>query len=102
MLLAEEFNNNEKNFEGIYYYPRELYTKGLSIGMKTVMENNGIHPHPFKFVCGMQQCTSQFYNRTQHIEHIENLHNKKYFKLNYDEYLISQVFHNDFKPHRLN
>jgi hypothetical protein len=23
---------------------------------------------------------------------------KKYFKLNYDEYLISQVFHHDFKP----
>jgi hypothetical protein len=38
----------------------------------------------------------------KHFEHIENFHNKKHFKLNYDEYLISQVFHNDFKPHRLN
>jgi hypothetical protein len=63
MLLAEEFNNNERVFEGIYYYPRELQTNDISIGMKVIMENIGIHPHPFKFVCGMQQCTSQFITR---------------------------------------
>jgi hypothetical protein len=50
----------------------------------------------------MKQCTSQFRNKTEHIDHIENFHKKEYFKLNYDEYLISQVFHNDFIPYRIN
>jgi hypothetical protein len=102
LLIAEDFNNNERCFEGIYTYLKELYTKDLIVSMKTILENNGIHPHPFKFVYGMQQCTTQFHNKAQHIEHIENFHKKKYFKLNYEEYLFSQVFHNDFKPHKLN
>jgi hypothetical protein len=70
LLLAQEFNNNEQIFKGIYYYPKELYTKDLSVGMKTVMKENGIHPHPFKYICGMQQCTSQFRNKVEHIEYI--------------------------------
>jgi hypothetical protein len=44
LLLAEDFNNNEKCFEGIYTYPKELYTKDLSVGMKTILKENGIHP----------------------------------------------------------
>jgi hypothetical protein len=42
--------------------------------MKTILEREGIHPHPFKFVCGLQQCTSQFVNKEGHIEHIEEFH----------------------------
>jgi hypothetical protein len=62
--LATVFNNLEEgNFHGIYTYPKELYTKDLSIGMKAVMKQNGIHPYPFKFMCGIQQCTSQFANK---------------------------------------
>jgi hypothetical protein len=54
--LAIDFNNiKEGNFHGINTYPKELYTKDLSIGMKTVLEENSIHPRPFKFVYGMQQ-----------------------------------------------
>jgi hypothetical protein len=41
--LAEEFNNLEKgNFVGNYIYPKELYSKDLNIGMKTILEENGI------------------------------------------------------------
>jgi hypothetical protein len=72
------------------------------VGIKTIREENDIHPHPFKLLCGMQQCISQFNNKSHHIDHIEKFHQKKNFKLNYDEYLISQVFHNDFKPSKLN
>jgi hypothetical protein len=39
----------------------------------------------------MQQRTSQFANKEG-----------QKFRLNYDEFLISQVFHKDFKPSRLN
>jgi hypothetical protein len=102
MLLAEEFNNNERVFEGVYYYPKELQTKDIIIGMKVIMENNGIHPHPFKFVCGMQQCTSQFDNKGQQLDHIEIFHKKQQIRTNLDEYLISQVFHNNFIPSKLN
>jgi hypothetical protein len=38
MLLAEDFNNNEKCFKGIYTYPKKLYTKDLSVGMKTILK----------------------------------------------------------------
>jgi hypothetical protein len=58
--------------------------------MKTIMENNGIHPHPFKYVCGMQQCTSQFDNRGQQLDHLEVFHKRKHIRTNPDEYLISQ------------
>jgi hypothetical protein len=78
--LAIDFNNIEEgNFHDIYTYPKELYTKDLSIGMKTILEDNDIHPHPFKFVCGMQQCSSQFANKEEHIEHIEKFHHKNIF-----------------------
>jgi hypothetical protein len=50
----------------------------------------------------MQQDTTQFDNRVQHIDLIENFHRKEHFKINYAEYLISQVFHNDFHPSRMN
>jgi hypothetical protein len=69
-------------FNGIYTYPKELYTKVLSVGMKKLLEENGIHPHPFKFVCGIQQCTSQFANKEGHIEHIEEFHKRNKFRLN--------------------
>jgi hypothetical protein len=59
-----------RSFDGIDTYPKELYTKDLSVGMKTILEENGIHSHPLKFVCGMQQCISQFKNKSQHIDHI--------------------------------
>jgi hypothetical protein len=60
--------------------------------MKAVLEQNGIHLHPFKFVCGMQQCISQFANKEVHIDHVKFIHENKYFDLNYKEYIISQVF----------
>jgi hypothetical protein len=50
----------------------------------------------------MQQSSSQFGNKAEHIDHIEKFHHKKHFKLNYEEYLLSQVFHNDFIPSRIN
>jgi hypothetical protein len=31
LLLAQDLNNSEQVFEGIYYYPKELSTKDLSI-----------------------------------------------------------------------
>jgi hypothetical protein len=79
--LAEDFNTNEKCFEGIYTYPKELYTKDLIGGMKTILEENDIHSYPFMFVCRMQQRISQFSNKAQYIDHIENFHKKNYFKL---------------------
>jgi hypothetical protein len=100
--MADDFNKTEETFNGIYTYPKELYTEDLSVGMKTILEENGIHPHPFKFVCGMQQCTTQFDNKAQHIDHVEKFYKKEHFKINYDEYLISQVSHNDFHPVKLN
>jgi hypothetical protein len=100
--MADDFNRTEEIFNGIYTYPKELYTKVLSVGMKTILEENGIHLHPFKFVCGMQQSTTQFDNKAQYIDHVEKFHTKEYFKINYDKYLISQVFHNDFHPAKLN
>jgi hypothetical protein len=74
LLLAEDFNNLETGyFNGLYTYPKDLYTKVLSIGMKKVLKENGIHPHPLKFIYGMQQCTSQCANKESHIEHIEDV-----------------------------
>jgi hypothetical protein len=35
------------------------------------------------------------------MEHIENFHKKQQIRTNYEEYLISQVFHNDYIPCRL-
>jgi hypothetical protein len=54
LILAEDFNNLEKGyFNGIYTYPKELYTKDLNVGLKKILEDNGIQTHPFKFVCGI-------------------------------------------------
>jgi CRISPR/Cas system-associated exonuclease Cas4 (RecB family) len=45
-VIVDDFNKTEEAFEGIYTYPRELYTKDLSAGMKKILEENGIHPIP--------------------------------------------------------
>jgi hypothetical protein len=50
----------------------------------------------------MQQCTSQFANKEGHIEHIEEFHKKNKFRLNSEEFFISQLFYKDFKPSKLN
>jgi hypothetical protein len=51
-LTADFHNIEESYFHGVYTYPKELYTKDLSISMKTILEENDIHLHPFKFICG--------------------------------------------------
>jgi hypothetical protein len=101
--LEAEFNNlEEAKFHRIYTYSKELYTKNLSIEMKAVLEQNGIHPHPFKFEDGIQQWTFQFAKKEELIDLVKFIHKSKYFDLNYDEYIISQVFHKDFKPSKMN
>jgi hypothetical protein len=68
-LITEEFNRLEDaHIHGNYTYPKESCTTNLSIDMKTALEQNRIHPHPFKFVCGIQQCISEFVNQKEHID----------------------------------
>jgi hypothetical protein len=42
------------------------------------------------------------YNKGEQLDHIEKFHKKQHIRHNLDEYLISQVFHNNFIPCKLN